>query len=174
MAGGRERGLHHVVDECEVTHLPPVPVHGHGTAGQHAPEEGGERHVRALPGPVGREVAQPDHRHAEAAHVHTRQLLGRHLGHAVRRDGTPLGVLGGGVARGVAVDRRRRRVHECVRSGAGGLLEQALSGHHVVAHVTREALAEAAAHARLRSEVEHPVDALEQPLERVPRQVELE
>ena len=116
-----------------------------------------EGHVRALPRAEGVEVAQDDDVEPEAPRICPGEVLARQLGDPVGGDRPRLRVLGRREALGVAVHGGRGRVDDA-HAALDGRLEQALGGEHVVAHVVREDVAEAA-HARLRGQMEDTVEA---------------
>ena len=163
---GRHRRRRDVPGEGEVAGLFAVAVEGDRLSGERGPDEAVKPHVRALPRTVHGEVAKRDRRHAVVDVIEVTEVLGRQLGHAVRRDGLEERILAHRNRRDVSVHRRARRVDEAVQAPLLDGLEQPLRRVDVVGRVDAEVLAPALADPRLRGEMEHGRHAVEQHVER--------
>jgi hypothetical protein len=160
---GQQVGVDNVVDIGEVAGLLAVAVDHDRPAGESSLHEPPEPHVGTLPGPIDGEVAQdgdPHRRHAGVG-IGEAQVLGGELAHPVWGHRTGRGVLGRGVARGVAVDAGRRGEDQPRNRGLDTALEQSLGGEHVVMDVRGELAAPGAADAGLGRLVEHDRGTLE-------------
>jgi hypothetical protein len=167
---GRGRGRHDVGHVGEVTRLAAVAVDHERPGIEQCLDEPVGRHVRSLPRPEHREVAQGHRGQPTLLPVRTDQHLARELARAVRAQRSRhRGLDERSILR--PVDRRARGVDEPAHPRDRRRLQQALGRDDVALHVRGEGRSPRRRHPRLTGEVHDGVHAVEELAQIVPGEI---